>query len=188
MATPSLLPWTGDEAADRLIAGDPNALLVGFALDQQVTVQKAFQGPAVLRARLGHLDAARIAAMDPDGFLAVCREKPAIHRFPGTMAKRLQDLCAVIAHDYAGDASRIWTDAADGADLAARLGALPGVGAMKVQTIMALLARQYGVELPGLAALLPAQRTLGDVTTAAELADYQAGKRAAKAARRAAAQ
>jgi len=187
VGAPATLPWTGDDAADRLIAGDPNALLIGFALDQQVTVQKAFAGPAVLRQRLGHLDPARIAAMDPDAFLAVCRERPAVHRFPGTMARRIQDLCAVIAADHAGDGSRVWTGAADGPDLARRLGALPGIGEMKVRTIMALLARQYGVELPGLAPLLPAQRTLGDVTSAAELADYQAGKRAAKAARRAAA-
>lgn len=185
MAAPASLPWTGDADADRLIAGDPNALLIGFALDQQVTVQKAFAGPATLRARLGHLDPARIAAMDPDAFLAVCRETPAVHRFPGTMAGRIQDLCGVIATTYAGDASRVWTGAASGADLAARLGALPGIGEMKVRTIMALLARQYGVDLPGLRDLLPAHRTLGDVTTADELADYQAAKRAAKAAKRA---
>jgi uncharacterized HhH-GPD family protein len=185
---PALLPWTGDEAADRLIATDPTALLIGFALDQQITVQKAFAGPQVLRERLGHLDPARIATMDPVAFEAVCRQRPAVHRFPGTMAKRLQDLCGVITSTYAGDASRLWTDATDGPDLVARLGALPGIGAMKVQTILALLHRQYGVDLPGLVARLPAQRTLGDVTTAAELADYQAAKRAAKAARRAAAE
>ena len=182
---PARLPWTGDDAADALIATDPNALLIGFALDQQVTVQKAFAGPAVLRERLGHLDPARVAAMEPDAFLAVCREKPAIHRFPGTMATRVQDLCAVIADGYGGDAARVWVDATDGPDLAARLGALPGIGEMKVRTIMALLARQFGVDLPGLAPLLPEQRTLGDVTTSDELSDYQAGKRAAKAAAKA---
>lgn len=182
---PARLPWTGDDAADRLLAADTNALLIGFALDQQVTVQKAFAGPAILTERLGHLDPARIAAMDPDAFLAICREKPAIHRFPGTMAARIQDLCSVIASTYDGDATRVWTEAADGPDLAARLAALPGIGEMKVRTIMALLARQYGVALPGLEPLLPAQRTLGDVTTPEELADYQAGKRAAKAAAKA---
>ncbi len=185
MPAPRSLPWTGDADADRLIAADPNALLIGFALDQQITVQKAFAGPAVLRERLGHLDPARIAAMDPEAFLAVCREKPAVHRFPGTMATRLQALCAELADAYGGDGSRVWRDAADGPDLAARLGALPGIGPMKVQTIMALLHHQYGVRLPGMGDLLPAARTLGDVTTADELADYQAGKRAAKAAARA---
>lgn len=183
--TPERLPWTGDDSADRLLAQDANALLIGFALDQQVTVQKAFAGPAVLRDRLRHLDPARIAAMDPDAFLAICREKPAIHRFPGTMAARIQDLCGVISENYGGDGARVWTDASDGADLAARLGALPGIGEMKVRTIMALLARQYGVDLPDLDGLLPEHRTLGDVTTPEELADYQAGKRAAKAAAKA---
>jgi uncharacterized HhH-GPD family protein len=93
VGAPSSLPWTGDADADRLIAGDPNALLIGFALDQQITVQKAFSGPSVLRARLGHLDPSKIAAMDATAFLAACKEKPAVHRFPGTMATRLQDLC-----------------------------------------------------------------------------------------------
>lgn len=184
MAAPALLPWTGDEAADRLIASDPNALLIGFVLDQQITVQKAFAGPATLRARLGHLDPQQIAAMDADAFLAICREKPAVHRFPGTMAARLQELCAVISDRYAGDASQIWSQATDAADLAERLGALPGFGAMKVRTLMVLLYRQFGVDLPGLAAMMPEHQTLGDVRTAEELATYQAGKRAAKLAKR----
>ena len=186
MPGPTLLPWTGDEAADRLIAADPNALLIGFALDQQITVQKAFAGPATLRARLGHLDPQRIAELDPDVFLAACREKPAVHRFPGSMATRIQDLCAVLVRDYGGDGSRVWTEATDAADLAARLGALPGFGEMKVRTVMVLLYRQYGVDLPGLAERMPSHQTLGDVRTAEELAAYQAGKRAAKAAKRAA--
>ena len=136
MAAPALLPWTGDEAADRLLAEDPNALLIGFALDQQVTVQKAFAGPAVLRERLGHLDPARIATMDADAFLAVCREKPAVHRFPGTMAARIQDLCHVIVGTYDGNGSRIWTEATSGDDLAARLGALPGIGPLKKKRLL----------------------------------------------------
>ncbi|MGI9117240.1 MAG: HhH-GPD-type base excision DNA repair protein [Gaiellales bacterium] len=188
MPAPALLPWTGDAEADRLLAADPNALLIGFALDQQVTVQKAFAGPAVLRARLGHLDPARIAALDADAFLAVCREQPAIHRFPGTMAARVQDLCHVIAAEYGGDGSRVWREATSGDDLAARLGALPGIGPLKVTSLLVLLARQYGVDLPGLAALLPDHPTLGEVATAEQLAAYQAGKRAAKAAKRAAAE
>lgn len=188
MPAPALLPWTGDEEADRLIASDPNALLIGFVLDQQVTVQKAFAGPWTLRQRLGHLDPRLIATMDADAFLAVCREKPAVHRFPSTMAARVQDVCQVIVDEYDGDASRIWTTATKGDDLAARLGALPGIGPLKVTSLMVLLARQYGVDLPGLEAHLPTHPTLGEVRTADELAAYQAGKRAAKAAKRAAAQ
>ena len=186
MPGPTLLPWTGDEAADRLIATDPNALLIGFALDQQITVQKAFAGPATLQARLGFLDPQRIAELDPDVFLAACRAQPAVHRFPGSMATRIQDLCAVLVRDYGGDGSRVWTEATDAADLATRLGALPGFGEMKVRTVMVLLHRQYGVDLPGLAERMPAHQTLGDVRSADELAAYQAGKRAAKAAKRAA--
>ena len=184
MPAPTLLPWTGNDAADRLIATDPNALLIGFVLDQQITVQKAFSGPAILRQRLGHLDPARIAAMDAGAFLAICREQPAVHRFPGTMAARLQALCAVIADDYQGDAARIWTESVDATELAGRLGALPGIGEMKVRTLITLLHRQYGVRLTGIEALLPQHRTLGDVTSTEELATYQAEKRAAKVAKR----
>jgi len=184
---PARIPWTGDDAADRLLAADPNALLIGFVLDQQVPVQKAFSGPLVLRERLGHLDPARIAATAPDELGAVFRQRPAIHRFPGAMAGRVQALCATLAERYDGDASRIWSEASDGADLERRLAELPGIGDMKVGSLLTLLRRQYGLELDGLDALLPAHPVLGAVTTAEELATYQAGKRAAKAAKRAAA-
>ena len=184
---PGRLPFTGDEEADRLIAADAAALLIGFVLDQQVTVQKAFAGPLELRKRLGHLDVAKIAAADPEALAATFRERPALHRFPGAMAERVRLLCAFIEQRYGGDAARIWRDAASGDDLKARLGELPGFGEMKVRTVMTLLARQFGVDPPGLAAMLPDHQTLGDVRTAEELASYQAGKRAAKAARRAAA-
>jgi uncharacterized HhH-GPD family protein len=183
---PASIPWTGDEAADVLLAVDANALLIGFVLDQQVPVQKAFSGPKVLLERLGHLDPVRIAAMDPDDFIAVCVARPAIHRFPANMARRVQDLCRVIATEYDGDASRVWTEASDGADLYARLGALPGFGPMKVNSLAMLLHRRYGVDLPGLAGLLPTHPVLGGVTTAEELSAYQAHKRAMKAAARAA--
>ena len=184
---PERLPFTGDEEGDRLIAADAAALLIGFVLDQQVTVQKAFAGPLELRKRLGHLDVAKIAAADPEALAATFRERPALHRFPGAMAERVRLLCAFIEQRYGGDAARIWRDAASGDDLKARLGELPGFGEMKVRTVMTLLARQFGVDPPGLAAMLPDHQTLGDVRTAEELASYQAGKRAAKAARRAAA-
>lgn len=180
------IPWTANEEANRLLASDGNALLIGFVLDQQVTVQKAFEGPFVLRARLGHLDPARIAALDPEGFAATCAERPAVHRFPKAMATRIQDLCAVLAETYGGDGSRVWREAADGTDLVRRLGALPGIGPLKVGSLTTLLHRQLGVELPGLAAVLPSHPTLGGVTTAEELAAYQSWKRAQKAAARAA--
>jgi uncharacterized HhH-GPD family protein len=184
---PERLPFTGDDEADRLIAADPVALLIGFALDQQVTVQKAFAGPLELRRRLGHLDVARIGAMDADELGAAFRERPALHRFPGAMAERVRALCAFVVERYGGDAARIWSEAASGEDLRARLAELPGFGEMKVRTLLTLLVRQFGVHPPGVDALLPGHRTLGDVRTAEELADYQTQKRAHKAARRAAA-
>jgi uncharacterized HhH-GPD family protein len=185
--TPASIPWTTDEGANELLAVDANALLIGFVLDQQVPVQKAFAGPKVLLERLGHLDPARIAAMDPDAFIAVCVARPAIHRFPAVMARRVQDLCRVLAADYDGDGSRVWTEAADGAHLYARIGSLPGFGNMKINSLAMLLHRRYGVDLDGLDALLPTHPVLGGVTTAEELAAYQAHKRATKAAARAAA-
>ena len=127
MSTMDRLPFTGDDEADRLLASDALALLIGFALDQQVTVQKAFSGPAELQRRIGHLDAAKIAAMDPSELDRVFRTPPALHRFPGSMAGKVQALCAAIASDYGNDAARIWTEAADGPDLKRRLLALPGV-------------------------------------------------------------
>jgi uncharacterized HhH-GPD family protein len=184
---PERLPFTGDEEADRLIASSPVALLIGFVLDQQVTVQKAFAGPLELRKRLGHLDVAKIAAADPEALATAFRERPALHRYPVAMAERVRALCAFLEQRYAGDAARIWREAESGQDLKARLGELPGFGEMKVRTVITLLARQFGVEPPGIAALLSDHQTLGDVRTAEELASYQAGKRAAKAARRAAA-
>jgi uncharacterized HhH-GPD family protein len=184
---PERLPFTGDDEADRLIASDPVALLIGFVLDQQVTVQKAFAGPLELRKRLGHLDVAKIAAADPEALATAFRERPALHRYPVAMAERVRALCAFLEQRYAGDAARIWREAESGQDLKARLGELPGFGEMKVRTVITLLARQFGVEPPGIAALLSDHQTLGDVRTAEELASYQAGKRAAKAARRAAA-
>lgn len=178
------LPFTGDDEADRLLVDSPLALLIGFALDQQVTVQKAFSGPLELQRRLGHLDAERIAAMPPEALDAVFRERPALHRFPGSMAGKVQALCAAIADRYGNDARRVWADARDGRDLQARLLELPGIGEMKATGILAILGRRLGVELPGLAEVLPDHPTLGDVDSPEALAAYQAGKRAAKAAAR----
>ncbi len=180
-ATIDRLPFTGDDAADQLLVTDPLALLIGFALDQQVTVQKAFSGPAELQRRLGHLDAARIGAMDPAALDTVFRERPALHRFPGAMAGKVQALCAAIAADYGNDASRVWTEAKDGADLQRRLLGLPGIGDMKAASIIAILGKRLGLVLPGLDAVMPKHPTLGDVDSPEALAAYQAGKRAHKA-------
>jgi uncharacterized HhH-GPD family protein len=185
MTTPATLPFTGDPEADRLLAADPLALLIGFALDQQVTVQKAFSGPADLKRRLGHLDAAKIAAMDPTELDAIFRERPALHRFPGAMAGKVQALAATIANDYGNDAGRVWREATDGPDLERRLLGLPGIGDMKAKSLIAVLGQRFGVRPPGYEAVAPTWPTLGDVDSAESLAAYQAGKRAKKAALRA---
>jgi len=184
--TADRLPLTGDDAADRYLVEEPLALLIGFALDQQVTVQKAFSGPYEIRRRLGHLDAARIAATPAADLDLVFRTPPAIHRFPSSMAAKVQALCAVIAERYGNDASRIWREARDGRDLRDRLAGLPGFGAMKVAGTLAILGKRLGVTVPGLAEVLPDHPTLGDVDSPEALARYQAGKRAAKAEARAA--
>jgi len=176
------LHFTDSDEANELLVADPLALLIGFALDQQVTVQKAFSGPLVLRERVGTLDAAALAVTDLE---PVFRERPAIHRFPGAMAKRVHDLVAHIAAEYDGDAARVWTDAASPADLRARLEALPGFGEMKVSSLAAVLARRFDVA--NAVPLVPSHPTLGDVDSPQALAEYQAGKRAHKAALRAAA-
>jgi uncharacterized HhH-GPD family protein len=149
-------------------------------LDQQVPVQKAFEGPLVLSQRLGHLDPARIAKIDPETLAEVFREKPALHRYPATMADRVQAMCATLADEYGGDGSRVWREATSGADLAQRLGALPGIGDMKVRSLIATLVKQFGVKPDGWEQVLPGHPTLGDVDSAEALAEYQAHKRARK--------
>jgi uncharacterized HhH-GPD family protein len=181
---PEMLYFTGNDEADRLIAEDPLALLIGFVLDQQVTVPTAFVGPLKLKQRLGRLDAAEIASIDPDKLADVFRERPAIHRFPGNMAKRTQELCAVVAEEYDGDASRVWCDAADTDDLKRRLDALPGFGEMKVKALASVLARRYGNAMAE--PLVPSHPMLGDVDSPEALTEYQAAKRAFKASLRAA--
>ena len=173
---PETLHFTDSDEANRLIAEDPMALLIGFGLDQQVTVQKAFAGPLALKQRLGTLDAAALAEADLD---AVFRERPAIHRFPGAMATRTKHLAAHIRDEYDGDAGRVWREASDAQDLRARLSALPGFGEMKVKALGAVLAKRFGVAAAE--DLVPSHPTLGDVDSAQALADYQAAKRAHKA-------
>jgi len=173
---PDRLYFTDDDAANALNAADPMALLIGFALDQQVTVQKAFAGPLALRERLGTLEPAAIAAADLEPLF---RQPPAIHRFPGAMAQRVHDLAVHVRDRYAGDAARVWTDARTTDELRANLQELPGFGEMKVKSLGAVLALQYGV---GAAApLVPPHPTLGNVDSAQALADYQAAKRVHKA-------
>lgn len=173
---PDRLYFTDSDEANALLASDPMALLIGFVLDQQVTVEKAFAGPLALRERLGSIDAATLAGADLE---PVFREKPAIHRFPGSMAKRVHDLAVYIEERYDGKAARVWTDAADAAELRANLAALPGFGEMKVKSLGAVLAKRYGV---GAAAeLVPAHPTLGDVDSRQALTEYQAAKRIHKA-------
>ena len=183
---PASLPFTGDPEADTLLATDPLALLIGFALDQQVTVQKAFAGPLELRRRIGTLDAGTIAALDPEVLGAAFRERPALHRFPGAMATRVQELCAVVVADFDGDAARVWTEARDGVDLEKRLRALPGIGEMKAKTLVGLLGKRFGVRPAGWEAVAPTYPTLADVDSAQALARYQEQKRAWKASQRAA--
>ncbi|HEY8646076.1 MAG TPA: HhH-GPD-type base excision DNA repair protein [Gaiellaceae bacterium] len=174
---PDALYFTADPAACKLIAQDPFALLVGFAIDQQVTVQKAFAGPQVLKDRVGTLDPKKLAAMDLAPAFA---EKPAIHRFPGAMAERVRELAAVVTEEYGGDASRIWSEAKDSPELKKRIGALPGFGEMKIKSLGAVLAKQFGVKAAE--GLAPAHPTLGDVTSPEELERYQEWKRAYKKA------
>lgn len=174
---PDRLHFTDSDEANELIAADPMALLVGFVLDQQVTVQKAFSGPLALRERLGTLDAAALAEADLD---AVFREKPAIHRFPGNMAKRVHELAVHVRDRYDGDAARVWTDAADADELRANLEALPGFGEMKVKALGAVLAKRFGVAAAE--GLVPWHPTLGDVDSPEALAEYQAAKRVHKQA------
>jgi uncharacterized HhH-GPD family protein len=179
---PEALHFTDSDDANRLIAQDPLALLIGFAIDQQVTVQQAFSGPLKLWDRIGTLDAATIAALEPEKLEAAFRQTPAIHRFPRAMATRVQELCQVVVDEYGGRAERIWTEAADGADLRKRIGALPGFGKMKINGLGSVLALHFGVEAAQ--ELVPEYPCLGKINSAEDLAEYQAAKRAHRETRR----
>src|SRR5262245_44291327 len=156
-----MLHFTGNDEADALLAHEPMALLIGFALDQQVPVPTAFLGPLKLKQRLGTLDAGRIAHTDPATLEAAFRKKPAIHRFPGTMATRIHDLSAFVHDRYDGRAERLWTEARDSDDLRRRIDELPGFGEMKVKALGSVLAKRFGVETAQ--GLVPSHPTLGDV-------------------------
>jgi uncharacterized HhH-GPD family protein len=183
VAAPDRLYFTENDEANELLAREPLALLIGFALDQQVTVPTAFQGPLKLKQRLGTLEAGEIARLDPARLEAAFREKPAVHRFPGAMATRVHELAAVVDETYGGDAERLWADAGDGAELLRRIEALPGFGQMKVKALGAVLAKRYGVEAAQ--ELVPGHPTLGDVDSPEALERYQNAKREYKARMRA---
>lgn len=173
---PDRLYFTDSDEANRLIAQDPMALLIGFSLDQQVSVQKAFSGPLALRERLGSIDAATLAAADLE---PAFKAKPAVHRFPGAMARRVHELAVHVRDQYDGDAQRVWKDARDASELRRNIAALPGFGEMKIKALAAVLAQRFGVKAAR--ELVPPHPTLGDVDSAQALLDYQAAKRAHKA-------
>ncbi len=172
---PDRLYFTDSDEANALIATDPMALLVGFALDQQVSVQKAFAGPLALRERLGSLDASILASSDLEPLF---RAKPAIHRFPGAMARRVGDLAAHVRDRYDGDAARVWMDAPDSTALRANLAALPGFGEMKVKALGSVLAKRFRVDAAR--EIVPSHPTLGDVDSPEALENYQAAKKVHK--------
>ncbi len=180
---------TGDSEADELLSADPLALLIGMLLDQQVPMETAFIGPLKLRARLGHLDAAQIAAHDPDAFVEVCKQPPSVHRFPGSMAGRIQSLCAAVAQEWGGDAAAIWTRGEpDGAEILKRLEALPGFGSQKARIFLALLGKRYGVAAAGWREAADPYgeegsfRSVADIVDPASLGKVREFKKAAKAA------
>jgi uncharacterized HhH-GPD family protein len=181
MSQPDALHFTDSDEANALIARDPLALLVGFALDQQVTVQKAFAGPLAIQERLGRLDARQLAETDLE---PVFRERPPVHRFPASMAKRVSALAQHLVDHYDGDAARVWDDASTPEELDANVRALPGFGDVKSFGLFGILAKHYGLQLAE--PLVPDQPTLGDVDSPEALAEYQAFKRAQKAELRAA--
>ena len=186
-AGPGTLAITGDETADRLLNTDPLALLIGMLLDQQVPMEWAFKGPATLVDRLGHLEVAAVAEMDPEAFLEACSTKPAIHRFPRSMAGRIQDLCRHIVDYHGGDAAEVWTGAADGPDLANRLQALPGYGAEKTKIFVAILAKRMGHRPNGWEVAAgpfadDEPRSVADIDGPEALATVRAWKKAQKAA------
>jgi len=178
---------TGDEQADQLLADDPFALLLGMLLDQQVPMEWAFSAPALLKERLGgQLDAGKLAAMSEDDVIQVFVEKPALHRYPASMAKRAHALCEEIEETYGGDASRIWTEATDGKDLVKRLLALPGFGPDKAKIFAAVLGKRLGVQPPGWEeAAAPfsdsTRRSVADADSPEHLEEVRAFKKSMKA-------
>src|SRR5881396_985578 len=175
--------WTQDPAANELLETDALALLIGMVLDQQVKMEKAFGGPYELKQRLGHLDARRIASMDPDALDKVFRERPALHRFPGNMARRVQAMTQAVVKDYGGDAGAVWREASDGDDLARRISKLPGFGEMKTKIMVSVLAKKFGVKPAGWEKHAASWHTVADVDSAETMAQARVVKREMKAAK-----
>ena len=173
--------WTQDAAANELLETDPLALLIGMVLDQQVKMEKAFAGPYELKRRLGGLDAGAIARMDPERLDRVFRERPALHRFPGTMARRVQAMCAALVKDYGGDAGAVWREARDGDDLAERISALPGFGEMKTKILIAVLAKKFAVRPAGWEKHAATWHSVADVDSVESMAHAREVKRDMKA-------
>ncbi len=176
--------WTQDPAANRLLETDPLALLIGMVLDQQVKMEKAFGGPYELKRRLGHLDAGKIARMDPEQLDRTFRERPALHRFPRTMARRVQAMCAAVVNDYGGDAASVWREAANGDELAARIKRLPGFGDMKSKILIAVLAKKFDVRPPGWERHAATWHSVADVDSVESMAQAREVKREMKAKHR----
>jgi len=175
--------WTENEEANRLLDTDPLALLIGMVLDQQVKMEKAFSGPYELKKRLGELDAKKIARMDPDKLDRVFRERPALHRFPGTMSRRVQAMTQAVVKDYGGDAAAVWRDAKDGNDLAARIAKLPGFGEMKTKILVSVLAKKFGVKPKGWERHAANWHTVADVDSPETMEQARSVKREMKAAK-----
>ena len=180
----SPIVWTENEEANRLLDTDPLALLIGMVLDQQVNMEKAFSGPYELKKRLGALDARQIASMDPDKLDKVFRERPALHRFPGNMARRVQAMTQAVVKDYNGDAGSVWRDARDGDDLARRISKLPGFGEMKTKIMISVLAKKFGVTPPGWEKHAAAWHSVADVDSPETMARAREVKREMKAAQK----
>lgn len=177
----------GDDHADQVLTDDPFALLVGMMLDQQFPMERAFAGPAKVLDRFGTLEPAAIASADPEKFSELCRRPPAIHRYGGSMAGRMQELARVVVETYEGDASRVWTEASSGADLLKRIEALPGFGKQKAQIFTALVAKQLGVRPEGWEKAagdyaLDGYRSVADVVDETSLLKVREYKQAKKAA------
>jgi uncharacterized HhH-GPD family protein len=173
--------WTQDPAANELLETDALALLIGMVLDQQVKMEKAFGGPLELKHRLGHLDARKIASMDPEKLDRTFRERPALHRFPGSMARRVQAMCAAVVDTYGGDAESVWRDARDGDDLARRISSLPGFGEMKTKILISVLAKKFGVKPPGWEKHAATWHSVADVDSAESMVHAREVKREMKA-------
>jgi uncharacterized HhH-GPD family protein len=191
MTASTPLHLTGDDRADALLSADDNALLIGMVLDQQVPMEKAFSGPAVIAERMGgRFDVAAIATMPEEDFVAICAQRPAVHRFPGSMGKRVHQVCRVLVREHDGQAATLWGQAPDGAAVKTALAGLPGFGVQKAAIFTALLGKQRGITPPGwreAAGVYGEEgvfRSVADVVDADSLARVRETKRAAKAAAR----